>query len=73
MEQFRVRIDSLQRSITALQVTDIQQFPFIFGELVALTHDVMYVDNDTLKDEIDDMLTNLINKIDTFITPPLGQ
>ena len=73
MEQFRVRIDSLQQSITALQVTDIQQFPFIFGELVALIHDVMYVDNDTLKDEIDDMLTNLINKIDTFITPPLGQ
>ena len=72
MEQFRVRIDSLQRSITALQVTDIQQFPLIFVELVALAHDVMYVDNDTLKDEIDNMLTNLTNKNDTFITP-LGQ
>ena len=72
MEQFRVRIDSLQRSITALRVTDIQQFPFIFVEVVALTHDVMYVDNDTLKDEIDNMLTNLTNKNDTFITP-LGQ
>ena len=72
MEQFRVRIDSLQRSITALQVTDIQQFPFVFVEIVALIDDVMYVDNDTVKDEIDNMLTNLINKIDTFITP-LGQ
>ena len=67
------RIDFLEQKITTLRITDTQEIPNLILDVYTLSRDILRVDEDMLRDEyislMDDIYTNLMTKIDTFIIP----
>ena len=67
------RIAFLEQKITTLRITDTQEIPNLILDVYTLSRDILRVDEDMLRDEyislMDDIYTNLMTKIDTFIIP----
>ena len=67
------RIAFLEQKITTLRITDTQEIPNLILDVYTLSREILRVDEDMLRDEyislMDDIYTNLMTKIDTFIIP----